>query len=350
MDSPPLIAFDESGNTSGNLLDPTQPVLVVGSVAISDREAEESIARLRQVTGQPAVHEVHFKQLRSPRGRRGVLALLETDSLGPHSVRAAVAEKRFTCECKLVDLTIEPMWYAVRENLYDRKQALATANLLHFTAPVLADAKAWDRVLRTFNRACADPTVEPFKAFVSAVAAWHQSADQIDRVADMLLDACVYLPGAILDVSKEPIRDPLDPALPLFVLIANAWGEALQSDFSVLHDHSVIIERWTDVLVRLDDLPDLSRPGTRMAPLRIVPGHLDAAADSRHHARLQVADVIVGAIRTWTTQHARGEPLDDWSSHLRELTAPWVIDAIWPDSDFVSSLGGPGHGENYPRE
>lgn len=70
MDSPPLIAFDESGNTSGNLLDPTQPVLVVGSVAISDGEAEEAIARLRSL-GRAADDWLKPLQLSDPSATMG---------------------------------------------------------------------------------------------------------------------------------------------------------------------------------------------------------------------------------------------------------------------------------------
>ena len=240
--------------------------------------------------------------------------------------------------CKLVDLTIEPLSHAMGTDLYERSQALATANLLHMAAPTMGNAGAWDAVLRTFNRACAQPTDERFHAFASSVEAWHASADQMLRIADMLLEGSGMLRDSLHIAHQEPLSDPLDPALPLFVLVAASWGEALQGDFGVLHDNSAIIKRWTDVLMTLDDLPDLSRPGRRLDRLRIGQGQLDASGDSRRHARLQVADVIVGAVRTWTTRLVRGQPLDEWSCRLRELTAPWVIDAIWPDPDFMSSV------------
>jgi hypothetical protein len=329
----PVVAFDESGNTRGNLLDPNQPVAVVASVLLSDQAADDCLARLRAVTRQDPASEVHYKGLKSDRGRKGVAALLASDVLTPDTVRVVVAHKPFAAVCKLVDLTLEPMFHDSGLNLYEDGAARATANLLYATAPVLTDADRWGTLVETFNRACAQPRADAFQAFGRAVDDWSRTAGKIGELSEMLRLASRFLPAALHDHKGQPLSDPLDPALPLFVLLAHSWGTVLQEDFAVLHDHSTVIERWVDILHRLDELPDPTGQQAHLSALRIAPGQLIPDADSKEHSRLQVADIVVGAVRTWALTTASGQPLSPASAALRELTMPWVIDALWPSLD-----------------
>jgi hypothetical protein len=111
VSSLPLVAFDESGNSKGNLLDAQQPVLVVGSVCLTDEEASGIVDRFYSATKLPRSNEIHFAGLRSDRGRTGIVSILESEALNTDTARAALAHKEFTAVCKLVDLTLEPMWY-----------------------------------------------------------------------------------------------------------------------------------------------------------------------------------------------------------------------------------------------
>ncbi|KQS71211.1 DUF3800 domain-containing protein [Modestobacter sp. Leaf380] len=321
----PVVAFDESGNSRGNLLDPDQPIAVVASVLLTEEEAQDCLARLRAVTKQDPTTEIKFSGLKSPRSREGVEALLRSDVLTPETVRAALAYKPFTAVCKLVDLTVEPMLHEGGVDLYKNGAALATSNLLYTTAPDHSDRGKWANVLDAFNRACARPQAAEFQAFEQAVDAWGATAGSMGYWATMLPLAARYLPDALLAQDGNPLNDPLDPALPLFVELARSWGDSLEQDFAVLHDHSEVMERWMEVLYRLDEFPDPVRPGQNLARLRIAPGQLVADADSKEHARLQVADVVVGAVRAWAVAEATGRPLQDASARFRDLTHPWVV-------------------------
>ena len=329
----PVVAFDESGNTRGNLLDPNQRVAVAASVLLSDQEADDCLARLRAVTRQDPSSEVHYKGLRSDRGRQGIAALLASDALTPDTVRVVVAHKPFAAVCKLVDLTLEPMLHESGLNLYEAGAARATANLLYATAPVLTDADRWLTVVETFNRACAQPRNDTFEAFERAVDEWSRTADKIGDLSKMMQLASRFLPASLHDHTGEPHKDPLDPALPLFVLLAHSWGTALRQDFTVLHDHSSVIERWVNILHRLDQLPDPTGEQVHLSRLRIASGQLIPDADSKEHPRLQVADIVVGAVRTWALESTSGRPLSPASAALRESTMPWITDAIWPSLD-----------------
>ena len=55
----PLIAFDESGNTGQDLINPRQPIFSLASVYLSDVETEEAIEFLTAHTGK----ELKFSNL-----------------------------------------------------------------------------------------------------------------------------------------------------------------------------------------------------------------------------------------------------------------------------------------------
>jgi len=70
----PIVAFDETGNTGDNLLDPDQPVFVLASVQLPD---EDTV----RVLGDPA-GEIKFAKLKRSRvGERRILSILNS-SLG----------------------------------------------------------------------------------------------------------------------------------------------------------------------------------------------------------------------------------------------------------------------------
>lgn len=74
------VAFDESGNTGGNLLDGEQPVFALASVQLSNDEAAALVASLGTKQG-----ELKFSSLRSSGpGRRKILTLLKAEVLSPH--------------------------------------------------------------------------------------------------------------------------------------------------------------------------------------------------------------------------------------------------------------------------
>ncbi len=59
---------------------------------------------------------------------------------------------------------------------------------------------------------------------------------------------------------------------------------------------------------------------------------LVADADSKQHARLQVADVIVGAVSTWAVAAASSQETQRPRVSAR-LTTSWIADAIWPSAN-----------------
>jgi hypothetical protein len=104
--SPRLISCDEAGFTGNKLLNPDQPFFSYASHDLSLDEARDLISRLR------AKHSVQMpglkaaKLLKSVRGRRLILEVLDTMS-GRYI--ASVYDKRYSLAAKLFEYLYEPV-------------------------------------------------------------------------------------------------------------------------------------------------------------------------------------------------------------------------------------------------
>jgi len=331
----PVVSSDESGNTHGNLLDPEQPVAVLASCALGDGLAAECLAELRGQTRTRDGDELHFRGLKSPRARKAVLDFLQHPALTPQTVKVAFAHKPFSLVAKMVDITVETMTNANDYDLYADGQALALSNLLYLCAPLGPGAPAWEHLVRTFQKLCGDPTdAGRLTALQDAVSVWAGDAEDLGSIRTFVADAAGWAREGLTQKSG-PLDDPLDPALPLFACLAWEWADQL-GPYRVRHDHSTVIDRWTDVLMHLERLPDPSDSSRTLRPLKIVHDGLDATADSVYHPGVQVADLVVGAVRAWTKELAKGQRTDP-GELFEDATRVWTARAVWPDP---SALGG----------
>src|SRR5207249_11198249 len=106
----------------GNLLDPDQPVFVLASVQLSSSSATALIG------SRP--HELKFANLkRSQTGQRRIIELLDSSVLTEDRVILSGFHKPFMAVTKLVDLLVEPLFYAKGIDLYERGGNLAMANM-----------------------------------------------------------------------------------------------------------------------------------------------------------------------------------------------------------------------------
>ncbi|WP_255954599.1 DUF3800 domain-containing protein [Streptomyces odontomachi] len=324
-DSLPVVYADESSNSGQNLLDPDQPVFTVAGVHLADELAasivDEVRAQLPPTQGEPKYGSL----ARSSRGRKALLRAFE--QLPEGSTRSYLMHKRFMVTTKLVDVLVEPLAYADGFNLYEDKQALALAELLHMCGPVFGDAAAYRQLLQAFvnwvrQRVSTDElfaAVTAYKASVSVdygdFAEWIGLLEYCRGVAD----------ETAADLAAGEQRDILDPAVPSLYCLCTSFGESL-GQFRLVHDASKVIDR-NAVLLRMAHLfPDLAHPGQFNDPF---PATRIDFADSKAHPQLQLADWAAGAVRQWAAYLAVGGG-DQFSEKLADVVWPWVIDAVWP--------------------
>ncbi len=105
-----LAYCDESGNTGANLLDPNQPLLVVGGWFVLDGliEAAERIVREYIDSLAPGDNEVHgIVLLRSKAGTQGILSLIQNLQQGCVPI-CQIVEKRILLVGHIFDVFLKP--------------------------------------------------------------------------------------------------------------------------------------------------------------------------------------------------------------------------------------------------
>jgi Protein of unknown function (DUF3800) len=325
------IYFDESGNTGENLIDPAQPVFVLGSVSIERSLADSLVNKVLHQLPKRHGEPKYSSLTKTKAGRK---ALIQCISSLPHDVaRFYAADKRFFIEAKIIDLLIEPLFFKQGHNMYADGSAVGLANLMHAVGPVLGDKAAYENVLKTFVRAFRSrPTatlddiyrsVDEYRV-TTATPEWQEWLEVLSLTRSEA--------EAALDWISNGHRDELDPATPCLVALVRDTGERL-GVFRLVHDKSETITRYAHILENLHEIGNPTRPGKRLAPLPIT--SIDFL-DSKDSSQLQVADWIAGAGRQWTAQLLRMSK-DPFAQELGRVIKGWLIGAVWPDRDAIDT-------------
>lgn len=215
---------------------------------------------------------------------------------------------------------VSPTW----SNLYEGKETLALANMLHLAGPVMGDADSYDRMLQAFvNRVRQKATTDELYAAIAALKASVQS-QQFAEYVEVLEYGRPVADETAAKIASQGHRDELDPAIPSLYCLATTFGQTL-GKFRLVHDASKVVDRNTTRLHTVRFLPDPARPGEFMNPFM---GAIEFAG-SKDHPQLQVADWAAGATRQWAQWMAGGDG-DQFSRDLEPVARPWLIDGIWP--------------------
>lgn len=328
LTSLPVIAFDETGNSGQNLLDPEQPVFALASVHLPESRAFELV---REVIPKGAT-EAKFSSLRtSKRGRNRILALLREGAFSTSEVKIAIYHKSFMVTTKIVDMLVETWHNRAGIDLHENAGHLALANLLHSVIPVFCGEGAFQEWQRRFVALVRNKTPEHVDAFFEQTH--HLRAANIDPEFDSAL-GMLALTRAVVDegiAADDPVA--LDPAIPSLVSLAAQWTATLKQPFDLVHDHSKPVAHGRDSLrglLRVDRPPQTFGRGDFEAAFPIL-AHDIRFADSRAVPQLQLADLCAGAAAT--LMRARARRLDDPFARqlLRAGIAELVTSPVWPD-------------------
>lgn len=328
----PIIYFDEAGNTGAALSDAAQPTFVLASTNLSNEEADAALSVLR--TAQ--TKEVKFALLRkSEAGQRRVLDLISSDVLNSQRIKTMVIHKRFMIVTKLVDLIEETLMHSSGLDLYERGANLALSNLRYYVSPVFCSQDWFNEFLESFVQLIRNTTPESKVRFFEAVHSMYYSCTNeeyksslapymlVEHHLDSILDGVNYL--------------TLDPAIPSFFRLCNAWGEQLSDRFNVIHDKSkpMAAERATfEAMMDESIKPEIIGYDRRKFEFPLRATGIDFA-DSISHSALQLSDVIAGATSHYCASLARGK-LDEFAESLKAAGIDrFVFDAIWPSADVT---------------
>lgn len=326
------MAFDEAGNTGDNLLDEKQPIFTLASV---DIEADAAAALLPD-----DARELHFKTARkSARGRAAILRVLGSDALTPDSVRAQVVHKPFTVVAKMVDVLVEPLAASNGIDLHADGAHRALTNLLFTVLPVMASETSAAALYKAFVQMIRHPSMHSTTRFRECLAVVGLEAQgKLDGELALLSE------GALLGAFAGSGLPDLDPGPPCLIGLAHTWAADGQP-FAIVHDERPELQGWKTVLAPFWSAsanPLTLRTYNGQQFTYPLPIRSFSAVRSHEDARVQVADVIAGAIGLIVLDVLSCAPDPLFAATLRSDTPvlDWVVDAIWPTLDMdPDSLG-----------
>jgi len=320
----PLIAFDESGNSGGNLLDSEQPVFVLASVHLSEEVAKE-------IVGSDAKELKFAKLRRSAQGRKRILDILNSPALGAEQVLISGIHKHFMIIAKMVDLLVEPMVHADGIDLYVRGANLGMANMWHFVMPVCIGKKRFEALKI---------------AFVNMIRTARPK--NIDRFYSIVDDAIENnsLPGfandlAMLMVTRRVAESytndwdssDLDPAIPAFSDHASTWTETLGTEFVIAHDKSKPLAQQQIILEAMMSTKEETLVIGYDRRKKVFPIRAKGIEfrNSSECPQIQVSDIVAGAVAYSLGKAFHTEP-DSFADELlstRTLSGPYY--PLWPE-------------------
>lgn len=324
----PTIAFDEAGNTGQNLLDPEQPVFVLASVHLSDEEARQLVA----TAGRQAA-ELKFSVLkRRASGRRLVVDVLKSPLVEPSRMKVVIYHKRFMITTKIVDMLVETLAHASGQDLYVRGTNLALANMWHHVMPAFLGSEAFEELQSAFVTMVRDTTAESINTFYNVVWKLRRRCPEPDFREDLevLLRTRLVLHHAL----ERGDKAALDPAVPTFVQLADAWGKQLGREFDVLHDQSNLLNQQREILEFLmaSDEPTVEVGYDRRKgefPLKATGLVL---GDSKEVLQLQLADILAGSAAYWGAGLASGARDEFWEAVHETRLQETIHDVVWPST------------------
>lgn len=285
----PIVAFDEAGNSGGNLVDRTQPVFVLASVCLSNDEAASLIA-----TG---TGEYKFSTLRRSRdGQRRVLNLLDAEPLQESQYVISAFHKPFMVITKIVDLLVEPLFHHAGHDLYERGANLAMANMLYFCLRALLGIKAFELLLQRFVtmvRSPSDGTIGKFYRLLETASRKHRDDDLAEEVRNLLMTRVIAQEYADTWDGSD-----LDPAIPAFVEHGSIWSDRLGGPFRIVHDnsHPILNEQIVlEAMMSTHETPVTVGYDRRKMTFPISALGIELH-DSLEWPQIQVADIIASAV------------------------------------------------------
>lgn len=318
------VAFDESGNSGGNLLDPEQPVFVLASVHVTDDETVKLI--------EPHSDEIKFSKLkRSYKGRRKILDILNTDMLSDDKVLISGFHKSFMVITKMVDLLIEPMLYESGIDLFERGENIAMANMLFFTMPVFIGRDSFKAIQAAFVEMVRFPSSAAAERFFELIykARRDLKHPEFAQELDMLL-------ATQSEVRKSLYKwdgSDLDPAIPAFVEHGSIWTSRLMTEFSILHDSSKPIQQQQlilEAMMSTSEKPVSIGYDRRKMAFPIMAAGIEFY-DSSLIPQIQLADIIASSA-AYCLRASLNTKIDSFTQELlRTKILSGNFRPVWPE-------------------
>lgn len=316
-----IVAYDESGNTGADLLNPDQPVFALASIHLDTDIAVKLLP--------PIANEFHFTRARKSRsGREQILRILNSPELTADTVHIGLIHKPFMLVGKIIDLLAEPTYFSCGIDMYSTGQHTYAHNLLHVVGENLCPTE-FRKLQKEFLNIIRGKT-RGWNGFLTALA-------QIDAVTEgELQNILLAIRLGTGDLDLEPDLDALNPAIPALHALAHGWTQAI-GKHTIIHDHTKDLSRALPILQRewARNHPEVTLwdGGSLRQPQVAEFGFID----SQESTLIQLADVIAGAARVLAHSLIEGsKEAPPFVKQLEETALmEWVTMRVWPDLNLL---------------
>ena len=212
------IAFDESGNSGQNLLDPESPNFALASCSF----APNQVAEMAEIFARVQAPELKFSNMIGrPRNEQLVLQFLRSPHVNSETVKVDVTNKRFMIVCKYVDLVLEPSFRKGGIDIYKAGGNLATANLLSTICPTYLTQPTWDEFLKKFAELVWKPDPTRWAYFISHTETFYNRLEFTQRDVAGFFAQVLLLKGQYKHFINTLSGNELDPLVPAYTNLAN---------------------------------------------------------------------------------------------------------------------------------
>jgi hypothetical protein len=311
-------------------------VFCLASIAVSERE----IAQVAELLSTVKTTEWKFSKIRrNPKQLLLLSKLLEMDWVTQANVRIFVISKRYMAMTKLVDLVHEPSARSFGVNLYEQGAARGLANLLTLTLPVYLGVTRADRFTNLFVQLVR-------RRDSNALRQFHREAvSALDYIERRFPETIGEFFAPIIVACEQPETwlphlspTELDPLIPAYHTLADAWGKTLTERFIILADESKTLAQERELLLRFAD--ESLRERTVGSPTRNITYPLkvaDIVTTTSHSSRsIQVADLFAGiAGYAFAPLANRTQAQDVSQEFLKRLCERVWMDGMIPSRDVT---------------
>lgn len=327
------VAFDESGNTGADLLNPHQPVFSLASVCVSRELADELLDRIK--THQ--TKEVKFSRLRRTQsGRRRIMEFLSSPELTNSNALTTFFHKRYMIVTKFVDLLIETIAYEYGVDLYKNGANIATANLHFYCMPAFCGESRTITFLKRFVDMLRTQSPDSIDKFYKTAWILYENSNNHEYAESL---APILISEEYIEfILQNNNRNSLDPAISAFIQHCSFWGEQFGSHFDLVHDESKPIFQEKKMLEDLMSRGEDEKVVGYDRRSFVFPLRARGVKFGRSHEdpRLQAADLLASACAFWMDGFISPPKQHGFWEKLKACDiARFGQDGVWPTPEVT---------------
>lgn len=330
------IYCDESGFTGYNLLDPAQPIFVVASACIEEKQAEDILKRSFPVY-QGA--EFKFANIWRTGSRAGLVRYGTEVAKLEHCPFAYYIDKKFAVLTKAIDFLVEPSITKAGYDFYDAGFNWKYSNYIHFGLTEFGEPALMDALVGHYLAFSRDPTSASLKRLQFQL---NLMANSLEEPIDFFLEQMAE--GAELFEkyhSLEAFKKTNDLQATSMLAVVGHWRQRFTDDLAMVHDASSNFLRSKDVwdVVTRMKAPDkafVMGDGTVVQfPLRLSSTN---AADSKDSYAVQFCDVLAGLVTKLLDPRSTGADSEFMGEVVEAGLSTVSSNGVRPTLDFPDEI------------